>query len=178
MCQSSNVSYSCRHWGTRKITLPCQWAKENAEAGCYDVEPPSRVVHLDYMCDSCKVKEKLGSTSTFTHVGIDGIRRPLTRDSIAANKREGTIEKLEEAEVNFLKEKAEERRKEIEKNNLERIRRLDPDERRRDLLKKVQELDEVLEKQRRIHEIKKGELHELYEAFVDDLGGETGWVRS
>ncbi|CAD6440419.1 778455e6-6dd2-4ec0-be79-647fd54d55c8 [Sclerotinia trifoliorum] len=174
MCHCTNINYSCKHWGGRKITLPCQWAKKNAKTGCYNVKPPEGVVHLDYMCDSCKFRENLGSTSPFTHVGIDGIRRPLTRDSIAESKPEGTIEKLKEAEAKSAKEEAEKIRKEIQRNNLEKIRKQDADERREDLLKNVQELDEwfdaILEEQRRIYKIKKGELQELYAAFGDNLG--------
>ncbi|KAJ8059526.1 hypothetical protein OCU04_011184 [Sclerotinia nivalis] len=186
MCQSTSVNYSCEHRAPRKITYRCLWAQEeDVKTGCYDVSPAEGVEHLDNMCESCNIKANLKSTSTFTHVGIDGIRRPLTRDSIAASRLEGTMEKLNEAEAKSLKEvltkydeKVKKRRKEIARANRERIREQDPEERREEWTKKCQELDAwldgILEKQRRIHEIKKGKLKGLYGSFGDFLGGETG----
>ncbi|KAF7874319.1 hypothetical protein EAF04_002991 [Stromatinia cepivora] len=179
MCQSTSVNYSCNHQAPRKITYQCLWAKEEGvKTGCYNVSPAQGVEHLDHMCNSCEIKANLKSTSTFTHVGVDGIRRPLTKDSIAASKLEGTMEKLVEAEAKSIKEalakydeRAKIREEEIAGVNRERIREQDPEERREEWSKKDQELDawldEILERQRRIHEIKKGNLEELYGGFRD-----------
>ncbi|TEY63776.1 hypothetical protein BOTCAL_0151g00230 [Botryotinia calthae] len=80
MCQSTSIVFSCNHWGPRKISRPCLWAtSENIKAGCFLTSEPEGVEHLDHICDSCKIKETLGSTSSLTHVGMDGIRRPFTR---------------------------------------------------------------------------------------------------
>ncbi|KAF7953154.1 hypothetical protein EAE96_006370 [Botrytis aclada] len=57
------------------------------KAGCFLTLEPEGVEHLDRMCDSCRIKEDLESTSTLTHVGIDGIRRPFTRVGIVASSR-------------------------------------------------------------------------------------------
>ncbi|TGO50928.1 hypothetical protein BCON_0173g00270 [Botryotinia convoluta] len=155
MCQSTSVVYSCNHWGPRKISRPCPWAtSENMKAGCFITLEPEGVEHLDHMCNSCRIKEDLGSTSTLTHVGIDGIRRPFTRDGIAA--------------IDDLAEK----QRETARISQERRRRLSQADRlveRRQKERVLNQLHEqLMERERERHEERKRKLKARYEGLDDE----------
>ncbi|TGO17284.1 hypothetical protein BTUL_0019g00740 [Botrytis tulipae] len=155
MCQSISVVFSCNHWGPRKISRPCPWAtSENMKAGCFLTLEPEGVEHLDRMCDSCRIKEDLGSTSTLTHVGIDGIRRPFTRGGIAA------IEDLDEM------------RRETARISHERKKRLSQADRLVERRQKERVLDrlheQLMERERERHEERKRKLKAQYEGLDDE----------
>lgn len=97
MCQSANTEYSCGHYGPREISLRCDWAiHNNVRNGCYNTSDPQGIEHLDVMCAGCITKRDLRSSFTLTHVGMDGIRRPWTRESTATSKLDGKLDKQEE----------------------------------------------------------------------------------
>ncbi|TGO70310.1 hypothetical protein BELL_0732g00030 [Botrytis elliptica] len=154
MCQSTSVVFSCNHWGPRKISRPCPWAtSENMKAGCFLTLEPEGVEHLDRMCDSCRIKEDLGSTSTLTHVGIDGIRRPFTRVGTAA------IDDLDE------------KRRETAQISQERRRGLSQADRLIERRQKERVLDQLhkqlIERERERHKERKRKLKAQYEGLDD-----------
>ncbi|KAF7887410.1 hypothetical protein EAF00_009704 [Botryotinia globosa] len=181
MCQSISVVFSCNHWGPRKISRPCPWAtSENVKAGCFLTLEPEGVEHLDRMCDSCRIKEDLGSTSTLTHVGIDGIRRPFTRGGIAASKLQGVLErKAQETKadhLNQLVDDLDEMRRETARTSHERKKRLSQADRLVERRQKERVLDQLheqlMERERERHEERKRKLKAQYEGLDDeDLPG-------
>ncbi|KAF5875016.1 uncharacterized protein Bfra_003469 [Botrytis fragariae] len=175
MCQSTSVVFSCNHWGPRKISRPCPWAtSENMKAGCFITLEPEGVEHLDRMCNSCRIKEDLGSTSTLTHVGIDGIRRPFTRDGIAASMLQGSLKEVPKTkadELNQAVDDLDEKQREAARINQGRRKRLSQADRLVER-QKEQVLDQLheqlVERERERHEEMKRKLKARYEGSNDE----------
>ncbi|KAF7883521.1 uncharacterized protein EAF02_005441 [Botrytis sinoallii] len=176
MCQSTSVVFSCNHWGPRKISRPCPWAtSENMKAGCFLTLEPEGVEHLDRMCDSCRIKEDLGSTSTLTHVGIDGFRRPFTRVGTAASKLQGAFEEETQEtkadQLNQVVDDLDEKRRETAQISQERRRGLSQADRLIERRQKERVLDQLhkqlIERERERHKERKRKLKAKYEGLDD-----------
>ncbi|KAK8903576.1 hypothetical protein QC760_008042 [Botrytis cinerea] len=106
------------------------------------------------MCNSCKFKESLRSTSSLTHVGMDGIRRPFTRVGIEA------VDDLDQKRKKIAQISEERRRKLSQAGRLEERRQGD------------QVLDQLhtqlMEQERKRHEESKRKLKTRYEELDDE----------
>ncbi|KAM0135076.1 hypothetical protein ACHAPC_007704 [Botrytis cinerea] len=176
MCQSTSIVFSCNHWGPRKISRPCPWAtSENIKTGCFLTLEPEGVEHLDHMCNSCKFKESLRSTSSLTHVGMDGIRRPFTRVGIEAGKLQGALKEAQETkadESNQVVDDLDQKRKKIAQISEERRRTLSQAGRLEERRQGDQVLDQLhtqlMEQERKRHEESKRKLKTRYEELDDE----------
>ncbi|KAF7892242.1 uncharacterized protein EAF01_010322 [Botrytis porri] len=148
------------------------------KAGCFITLEPEGVEHLDRMCDSCRIKEDLGSTSTLTFVGIDGIRRPLTREATAASKLQGALNKdvpdTEADESNQAVDDLDEEQRVAARISLERKRRLSQANRLEEMRYRERALDQLheqlMQKERERHEERKRKLKARYEGLDDEDG--------
>lgn len=146
------------------------------KAGCFLTSEPEGVEHLDRMCDSCRIKEDLGSTSTLTHVGIDGIRRPFTKGGIAASKSQGLLErKAQETkadQLNQLVDDLDEVQRETARISHERKKRLSQADRLVERRQKERVLDQLheqlMERERERHKERKRKLKAQYEGLDDE----------
>ncbi|KAB8290681.1 hypothetical protein EYC80_008322 [Monilinia laxa] len=107
--------------------IPTHKGLSLGSSGCYNTSTPEGIEELKCLCPNCEDKEKSGSSSSFMHVGMDEIRRQLTRETIAEGRLEGTLERQEEERAKELarrlaafKSREDERVKGIERVDQER----------------------------------------------------------
>ncbi|RAL64081.1 hypothetical protein DID88_003269 [Monilinia fructigena] len=159
--------------------IPTHKGLSLGSSGCYNTSTPEGIEELVCLCLGCQGKKKSGSSSSIMHVGLDEVRRQLTRETIAEGRLEGTLERQEEERVKESARKLaaaksieDERVKGIERIDRERRAGQDVHERKEELRMRERELDQAFEMQieagRKMHEEGKRLLKEQYSGFGDE----------